>query len=150
MPKAEPRRPLRLSELVPYEQDIHEATARTLDLFLAPPAEWCHYPAGSIKLTPAQVAKLARMGLKRGYPDFLIFWQRVWGIELKRPGAGLSKTRIVRTRRGSPRVLRGQEEVFPLLMASGAFGGIAVCRSVEEVLAQIEAWGIPLRGRVVV
>jgi hypothetical protein len=143
-------RPFRLSELVPYEQDIHETTARMLDLFLAPPVEWCHYPAGSIQLTPAQVAKLARMGLKRGYPDFLIFWQRVWGIELKRPGGRLSKTRLVRTRRGSPRVLVGQDEMFVRLLASGAFGGIEVCEGPEEVLAQVEAWGIPLRGRVVV
>jgi hypothetical protein len=142
-------RPFRLSELVPYEQDIHEATARALDLFLAPPAEWCHYPAGSIQLTPAQVAKLARMGLKRGYPDFLVFYERTWGIELKRSKGRLSTTRLIRTRRGSPRVLVGQDEMFPRLLASGAFGGIAVCRSVEEVLAQLEAWGIPLRGRVV-
>jgi hypothetical protein len=43
-------------------------------------------------------------------------------------------------------VLVGQEEVFPLLIATGAVEAIAVCTSVDEVLAQLARWRIPLRG----
>lgn len=85
-------------------------------------------------------------GLKRGLPDLWILHEETC-IELKRPGGQLPKTRIVRTRRGSPRVLAGHEDVFPLLSASGAVCDIAICCSVAEVLDQLAAWGIPLRGR---
>jgi hypothetical protein len=66
---------------------------------------------------------------------------------LKRHGGSLSKTRIVRTKRGSPRVLEGQEDVFPQLIEAGV-RRIAVCHSPEEMLAALERWGIPLRGRI--
>ena len=69
-------------------------------------------------------------------------------VELKRQGGRLSKTRIVRTRRGAPRVLVGQEETFPALIASGGFRAIAIAHSVDELLAQCVAWRIPLRGRI--
>jgi len=140
---------LRLTSPIPCEFDIHEACAQALDYLLLPPCQWACYPAGHIQLTPAQVARLARAGLKRAYPDILIFWQKVWGIELKRRGEQLSKTRIGRTRRGSPRLLVGQEDMFPRLFATGAFGApIATCHSVDEVLTQLRRWNIPLRPTV--
>jgi hypothetical protein len=80
-----------------------EACANALERLLAPPAMWCCYPAGAVELTAAQHARYARMGLKRGMPDILIFHAGLWGIEIKRRGGRLSKTRVVRTRRGSLR-----------------------------------------------
>ena len=84
---------------------------------------------------------------QRGWPDFLVLYDWLYGIELKRHGAQLSKTRIVRTRRGSPRTLVGQADVFPQLRTAG-MRDIAVCYSVEEAIAALERWHIPLRGRV--
>jgi hypothetical protein len=92
------------------------------------------------------MARLTRHGLKRGLPDIWILYSAVYCIELKRRGGSLSKTRVARTRRGSPRVLEGQEEVFPRLIETGAVEAIAVCTSVDEVLAQLARWGIPLRA----
>jgi hypothetical protein len=91
------------------------------------------------------MARLTRHGLKRGLPDLWLFYRKVYCIELKRRGGALSKTRVDRTRRGTPRVLVGQEEIFPLLIATGAVEAIAVCASVNEVLAQLARWQIPLR-----
>jgi hypothetical protein len=51
----------------------------------------------------------------------------------------------VRTKRGALRVIEGQREVFPRLLEAG-FAGLAVCRSVDEVIDQLRAWGIPLRA----
>jgi hypothetical protein len=99
--------PFRLQAPDPLELDIHEVCASALDRPLAPPAMWACYPAGAVELTAAQHARYARMGLKRGMPDILIFHRGLWGIEIKRRGGRLSKTRVVRTRRGSPRVLVG-------------------------------------------
>jgi len=140
-------RPFRLTPLVVPEQDLHETLASAFHRLIAPPAQWAFYPAGAIQLTAAQAAKLVRMGLQRGWPDFLVLYDWLYGIELKRHGAQLSKTRIVRTRRGSPRTLVGQADVFPQLRTAG-MRDIAVCYSVEEAIAALERWHIPLRGRV--
>jgi hypothetical protein len=100
---------------------------------------------GYSELNGAQVAKLSRMGVRRGWPDFLfVHGGHPYGIELKRPGARLSKTRSVRTKRGSLRILQGQADVHPRLIQAGMT--IAICTSVETVLAQLASWGIPLRG----
>jgi hypothetical protein len=98
-----------------------------------------------VQLSPAQAARLARIGLKRSMPDIWIFHRAIWVIETKTETVKLSKTRIVRTRRGSPRILDGQEDVFPRLLATGAFGAIEIARSVDEVLALLKAWKIPHR-----
>jgi hypothetical protein len=76
-----------------------------------------------------------------------VLYDWLYGIEPKRRGAQLSKTRIVRTRRGSPRTLVGQADVFPQLIAAG-MRDIVVCYSVEDAIAALERWRIPLRGRI--
>jgi hypothetical protein len=138
-------RPFKLTSLEPLEVDIQETCAATLDRLLLPPAMWFAYPAGVIELSGHQMARLTRHGLKRGLPDIWILHGRLFCIELKRRGGALSKTRVARTRRGAPRVLVGQTEVFPQLIATGAVEAIAVCTSVDEVLAQLARWQIPLR-----
>ncbi len=141
-------RRFRLEMPEPEELDIHEACANALDRLLGPPAVWACYPAGHVKLAPAELARLQRVGLKRGWPDFLIVYRRIYGVEAKRLGGVLSKTRIARTKRGSPRVLVGQEEVFPKLIAAG-FAEIAVINSVDQMLDALERWQLPLRGRII-
>jgi hypothetical protein len=127
------------------ERDIHEACASALDRLLLPPAIWFCYPAGATQLSPAQMARYSRMGLKRGMPDLWFLHRGVYCIELKRHGGRLSTTRIARTRRGSPRILVGQEEVFPALVASGGVQDIAIAHSVDEMLDHLTRWQIPLR-----
>lgn len=126
------------------ESELHEACAQALDKLLLPPALWFTYPAGHIQLSPAEAARLTRVGLKRGLPDiWLLFQGLVFTVELKSRDGKLSKTRIGRTRSGAPRIYVGQTDVFPQLMAAGA--AVAVAHSVEEMLAQVLAWGIPMR-----
>jgi hypothetical protein len=139
-------RPFRLTPPPEYEQTLHETVAAVCGKLVAPPAQWAFYPAGGVQLAPFQAAKLTRMGLQRGWPDFIFISDaKIFGLELKVGHGRLSKTRIVRTRRGAPRILEGQEDVFPRLEAAGMT--IAVARTLEEVLAQLAAWRIPLRGR---
>jgi hypothetical protein len=139
--------PFRLTAPEPLERDLHEACAQALDRLLSPPAEWWTYPAGAAQLSPAQQARYSRIGLKRGLPDLMVLHGGLYGIELKRRGGTLSKSRMARTRRGSPRVLVGQEEMFPRLLAAGMVD-IAICHSVAEVLDQLARWQIPLHGRM--
>jgi hypothetical protein len=128
---------------VPSESDLHAAVAVALDRLLRPPAQWTTFPAGHVELTGRAAAKLALLGLKRGWPDLLVLHGTLYGIELKRAGGPLSNTRTIRTRRGLLRVVEGQRDVFPRLEAAGM--RLAVCDSLEAVLDTLTAWGVPLR-----
>jgi hypothetical protein len=137
-------RKFRLTAPVVPESDIHQACADALDKLLLPPAVWACYPAGATQLTAQQVARYSRLGLKRGWPDLIIIFDgRIFGLEVKRKGGRLSKTRVSRTRRGSPRILDGQEDVFKRLAAAGMT--IAVAHSVDEMLNLLRDWGMPVR-----
>jgi hypothetical protein len=139
--------PLKLTAPEPSERDIHAACARALGMLVMPPAVWFTYPAGAAQLSPQQMAAYSRVGLRRGFPDIMLIHDaRIFGVELKTRHGALSKTKVVRTPSGAPRILIGQVERFAELEAAGM--RIAICRSVDEVLAQITRWGIPVRGRV--
>lgn len=136
----------RLTAPEPSERDIHVACRDLLNLCLAPPAQWAPYPAGVTVLTAQQFAQYSRFGLKRGLPDIWIFWGKIFAIELKRRKGRLSKTRVGRSARGGPRELIGQEDMFPKLLATGAFGAIEVAHSVDEVCELLDRWQIPRLG----
>jgi hypothetical protein len=140
-------RPFRLTAPEPLESELQEQVCRVLTQLLLPPAFFFSAAIGATKLSPQQAAALSRAGVKRGLPDvLLVHCGLVFGLELKRRGGRLSKTRVGRTRSGAPRVYEGQEDVFPRLKEAGM--SISVVRSVEEALAQVATWGIPLRARV--
>ena len=136
--------------LTPYiasEQDLHEAVAEALDRLLLPPAEWTCFPAGHVPLPARYAAKLARLGLKRNWPDLIVLHRGIYGVELKRAGEGLSIARwVVNRRTGGRRYVEGQRETFPRLEAAGM--QIAVCETVVAVLDALAGWGVPLRGRI--
>jgi len=137
-------RPLRLTAPVPSEDALHQSVADALAVLVLPPARWTTFPAGHVELPAPAAAKLARLGLQRGWPDLLVVHRGgVYGVELKRPGGTLSRARTVRTRRGRLRQVAGQAEVFSELEAAGMH--IAVCTSVGDVLAALAGWGVPLR-----
>jgi hypothetical protein len=130
----------------PVEEDrLHETIAAALDLLLLPPAVWTCFPAGNVPLPPEYAAKLWRMGMKPGWPDILVLHRWLYGIELKRDGGVLSRTRKVRTRRGGFRMVEGQTEVFPRLISAGMC--IAVCKSLDDVIAALGDWQVPMRAR---
>jgi hypothetical protein len=137
-------RPFRLTAPEPDEDQLHAQVAVGLRKLCRPEVEWTTFPAGNVPLPPEYAAKLARLGLQRGWPDILIVYAGVFGIELKVKGRGLSKTRMVRTRSGALRVLEGQEDVFPRLEAAGM--PIAVCRSLDDVIDALAGWNIPMIG----
>jgi hypothetical protein len=132
----------------PLERDIHEAVASALDALLLPPAVWMTYPAGLVELSPQQMARYTKAGLKTGMPDIFLFYRGVYLIELKRRGGQLSKSQIVKTKHGALREIVGQKERFEQLRASGAVIDGAICYSVDGVIDTLERWQIPLRGRI--
>jgi hypothetical protein len=141
------RKAFKLGPLYPTETEVHEAVVQLLEIALMPGVEWTCFPAGHLKLSPDQAAKLARMGLRRGWPDFQILHAGTFhGIELKKRGGKLSVGRFVRTRRGATRWIEGQAEVLPRLATAGA--KIAICETLQEVIDALRLWRIPVRGGI--
>ena len=138
-------RPFRLVPDDPAEVDTQAVVMDALEVLLLPPAFAWAMPIGHIKLTPAQAARLKRIGTKAGLPDIMVaYGGAIFGIELKKPGERLSRTRRYRTKRGTLMEVPGQVETFPRLTACGM--KIGVCHSLPEVLACLAGWGIPLRN----
>jgi hypothetical protein len=106
---------------------------------------WWTNPIGHIQLSGAQMARLARIGTKAGLPDIWLLHGSLYGIEIKARGGTLSKTRVAKARTGALRIVAGQADVFPQLLAAGA-REIAVVTSLDEMLAALGRWGIPLRA----
>lgn len=112
------------------ERDIHIAVARLLDTVLEPPAIWSTFPAGGGG--KARGGQFKAMGLKPGWPDIIILHPTgVFWIELKTAKGRLSPE---------------QKEAHDLIHC--ARGHVAVCRSVDDVMTQLQMWLLPLRGRI--
>ena len=142
-PATKPRFRLR-APIVP-EVDLQAAIGDALDILLLPPAVWTAIPIGHVKLTGQQAARLARIGVKRGWFDALVIHDgHPYGLEIKRQGGRLSTDRLVPTRAGGRRMVEGQVSVFPKLTAAGC--RIATVSSVEDALRALAAWNVPLRG----
>jgi hypothetical protein len=143
-----PRCLFRLTRPVFLEKDLHQAAVNALDVLLLPPAAFTTMPIGHIKLDGQQASKFARLRVRRGWPDVLVVFDgRCIGIELKRRGGALSRSRMVPTRRGGRRLVEGQAETHAQLRAAGMT--IAVCDSVDAVLDALRAAGVPLRAHQV-
>jgi len=137
-------RPFRLSAYTADETDLQAAGEMAFSRLFRAPVEWTAFPAGHLQLTGQQAARLTRIGLKRSWPDHLVLYGgKLIGIEWKRPGETLSRSRWVQTRSGKKRWVEGQREVFPRLAAQGMRGPY-VCQTVEEALAALEAEGVPM------
>jgi len=129
------------------EVEIHEAIARYLDAALLPPAQWTTMAVGHGLLTEGETSRLVRIGVKSGWPDLVIVWNRlIFGFEIKTRTGRLSKTRVVKTKRGALREVVGQEERFRMLERAGM--RVTVVRSLDEMIFALNELGIPHRGPV--
>ena len=106
------------------EQAEHEIFAQWLDLML-PPLSWFHVPNEG-KHKPQYRAKLKRMGLKKGVPDFVIPYARAV-IELKRANKPKGRT---------------SKDQAKWLKSFAALGWrTAVCHGADQAVERMVAWG---------
>jgi hypothetical protein len=110
------------------EQLLQISVAEHLDIIRTPAWVWWHVPNGGGR-SKAEGGIFKAMGVKAGNPDIHIVFERcLYTIELK-------------AKRG--RVSDNQDTMRDELERAGA--RYAVCRTVDEVLAQLKAWSIPTR-----
>ena len=124
------------------EERFTIVVAQYFEAMMKPDVWWSHVPSGG-KRSKVTAALLQRMGTKRGFPDFIILnpGGHHHAIELK-----LDNSEIFQTKRTyqSP-----DQKAFQ--QAWEATGGIyRVCRSLEEVVAYCELYGLCRRDRSVV
>jgi hypothetical protein len=72
----------------PLERAIHIPVAKTLELCANHNWRWAHYPSGELR-TKATANVLKAMGVKRGWPDFILLSpdDGAHFLEIKRPGS---------------------------------------------------------------
>lgn len=111
------------------EQQFQIALVRDLRGYILTPATVVlHVPNGG-KRNKVEAAILKAMGVLAGFHDLLFLNSgRAFLIELKRDDGALSKT---------------QRETHALVAATGT--PMAVCRTIDDVLAQLRTWNIPTR-----
>lgn len=112
---------------MPRSQDEFRLTCVVADyLALAYPRElpWSHWPAGEAR-SEVTGARLKRMGVKRGWPDFILNLPggRVGYIELKTPSGRLSPE---------------QQAFRDAVAINGARWSL--CRSLDDVKATLSTW----------
>ena len=119
---------LRLRPRDQSEDEIHEDVRRMLDVALVAPACWTSIEHRNAR-DAIEGAKRKARGVRAGVPDVLIVYGRITHyIELKTRTGSLSQSQI---------------EMRAALVAAGA--PWALCRSVDDVIRQVQAWGIPIR-----
>ncbi len=109
----------------PREVTLHFAVAKLLDDYAHPDWLHSHFPAGEER-DDRTAAKLKRMGLKRGWPDFVLIapWGLLHALELKRVGEDLTED---------------QDAFQAWCLAHNV--PHALCRTMDEVLAVFGRWG---------
>lgn len=111
------------------EERFQRETALFFDFVLPRDAWWSHFPNGGHRHALVG-ASLKRQGTQAGAPDNLIIWQgKAHWVELK-------------SRYGTLRA--SQQTTIPAIEAAGS--PVVVARTLEDVAAALDAWGIPLRA----
>lgn len=113
------------------EQQLQISVAQLLDVALPADAVWFHVPNGGGR-GRAEAGIFKAMGVKAGVPDLWLFYRnKTFAIELK---AG-------RGRHSADQILMQAR-----LVRAGVLFGEA--RSLDDVIAALTAWHIPLRAEI--
>jgi hypothetical protein len=109
-----------------HEYELQCAVAEILNRWATRGWKWTHFPAGEQR-TMITGSRLKKMGLKRGWPDFLLlspYPAKLYQLELKREGATLTDDQI-------------DHQAF--CVCNGY--SYAVARNFKEALAILKDWG---------
>lgn len=114
------------------EKNIEKAITAFLSFSLPLEAVSFHVPSGGFKLSVGELSWLKASGYIAGIPDRCILWSgRAYFLECKSKHGTLSNS---------------QKAMFPRIEAAGC--PIVIVRSIDDVAAALDAWGIPVRGRM--
>ncbi|CAN2533403.1 hypothetical+protein [Methylocapsa aurea] len=125
---AEGRKPRlrRAPKVRPKELVLHMSVAKLLRDYARPEWQWTHIPSGELR-DIRTASKLKQMGVRRGWPDFLLVSPRgsLHCLELKRAGEDLTED---------------QEQFRAWCIVHGA--PYVVAWTFDEALAALREWGV--------
>ncbi len=129
-------RPRRAPGVRPKEIELHISVAKVLRQYSRPDWQWTHIGHGEVR-DIRTASKLKNMGLKRGWPDFVLVppFGQLHALELKRRGESLTD----------------DQAAFQTWCLANCVPH-SVCRTIDEALAVLDAWGaltITLAGRTI-
>lgn len=114
------------------EQSLQRGVVTLLSVALGGVAWFSHFPSGGGGEMRGKILK--GMGLKPGVPDILIIdGGRCYWLELKAPKGTITDN---------------QKQCHAALGRAGC--GIAIIRSIDDVLPALKKWGVALNGNVYV
>lgn len=122
---------LKLSYPDPSEDELQTSIANLFEVILPKDqVVWTHIAHGGYELSPKARGRLYRLGLKRGFSDFVLAYglRRVLWMEIKTPTGTLSAD---------------QQLNHALLKSLGH--PVVVCRSVDDVMRALVEHGVPHR-----
>jgi hypothetical protein len=127
-------RPCKAPAIRPREIELHFQVAKILREYCRPDWQWTHIGHGEAR-DIRTAAKLKQMGVRRGWPDFVLLppSEQIRCLELKRIGEKLTE----------------DQEAFRLWCVKHGVP-YAIARSLDEALVTLDAWGalaIRLTGR---
>ena len=124
-------RPRKATVIRPKEITLHMSVAKILREHCLPEWQWTHIASGELR-DIRTASKLKRMGMRRGWPDFILVPPvgQLHCLELKRLGEDLTR----------------DQENFQAWAIRNAIP-YSVCRSIDETLAALDCWGC-LRVRI--
>lgn len=106
-----------------------------------PEVLWTHFPAGEHR-TEITGSRLKRMGLHRGWPDYMFIWPARWGsMQLPYAMTGFLELKSDKGR------LSPEQESFRDAVV-GLKCAYAVARTGQEAIEILSAWGILERVKV--
>ena len=117
-------RPRKAPVARPKEIELHFAVAKVLRQYCRPDWQWTHIGHGEVR-DIRTAAKLKHMGLKRGWPDFVLV-----------PPAG--QLHCLELKRSGERLTEDQAVFQAWCIAHGV--PHAVCCTLDEVLAVLNSW----------
>lgn len=114
------------------EDDLAIRVANILRTILPRSVMWSHIPLGG-KRSAREGARFKAMGTRAGWPDLTFAWVN----------AGAQNTAFIELKAINGTLSDGQKD-FRDWCAQHGFNW-ALCRSVDEVLETLAAWGVPSR-----
>ena len=124
------------------EQVLQKQVAAFLDAALVPPAFWFHCPNGGAR-SKVEGAIFKAMGVKPGIPDCIV----VWNADGKDIFLGpVPQILAIELKAKNGRETPDQRRKLAQFKAVGA--SVAVCKSLDEVIAALTQAGVHMRGRI--
>lgn len=128
------------------ESSLSKSVADFLTVALPDGSQFTHIPLGGLR-DPKTAALLRAEGVRPGAPDFLIIVPPEGLQDLGRGPVHHGRVMFIELKTESGRLSREQEQWATAIVRTRG-GYWALCRSLDDVEAQLQEWGVVLQASI--